>query len=63
MAKKDNYDDVLNFRLTQDMKVLFKQLESIMRTKTGMKIPKTHVVRHAIAIARDFYSGETNYGG
>lgn len=62
MTQERDYKDVLNFRLTQDMKVLFKQFQSILHTQAGMKIPKTHVVRHAVSITRDFYAGEVHYG-
>ena len=58
---KRNYTNILSVKLNNETKYLFNQFYSLMRVKTGEKSTKSHVARHAIAIARDHYSGQVGY--
>lgn len=54
-----DYDKILNIKLINETKVLFDKLQSLLIMKTGQKLSKASIARHAIAITRDYYSGRT----
>jgi hypothetical protein len=60
MTERD-YEKTINMKLLGETRVLFDKFRTLLTMKAGTKIPKTHVIRHAIAITKDFYSGEVGY--
>lgn len=50
---------ILNVKLINDTKVLFDKFRSLLIMKTGQRLSKSSVARHAIAITRDYYAGRT----